>query len=84
MSANLRLRYYDDTCATAACNQFEELDSWYSLDMALHYSMNDRTRFYVNLDNLTDNDGDIVSREPKAGARAQKPRTVLAGVSYRF
>jgi Fe(3+) dicitrate transport protein len=84
MSANLRLRYYDDTCATAACNQFEELDSWYSLDMALHYRMDDRTRFYVNLDNLTDNDGDIVSREPKAGARAQKPRTVLAGVSYSF
>jgi Fe(3+) dicitrate transport protein len=84
LSADLRLRYYDETCSTAACGEFQEIDDWYSVDLALRYDWSEQTRFYVNLDNLTDSDEDIVSREPKAGARAQKPRTVLAGVRFRF
>jgi Fe(3+) dicitrate transport protein len=84
VSADLRLRYYEDTCSTAACGPFEDIDSWYSLDLALHYAWNTRTRIYLNVDNITDSDDDIVSREPKAGARAQKPRTLLAGVSFNF
>ena len=84
LGGNLRLSWYDDTCASAACNAFEEVDAFYSLDLSAYYDWNPRTRFYVNVDNLTDNDGDIVSRQPKAGARGQKPRTMLAGVRYQF
>jgi Fe(3+) dicitrate transport protein len=82
--SDLSLRYFDETCSTAACGDFEQIDEFYTLDLALHYSFNERTRVYVNVDNLTDNDSDIISREPKAGARGQKPRTVMAGVHYRF
>ena len=81
---DLRMRYHDSTCATPACNDFDDVDSWYSLDLATFYEMNEQTRFYMNVDNLTDNDDDIVARQPKAGARAQKPRTVLFGVRYAF
>ena len=84
IGANLRLSWRDDTCATAACAEFEAVDAFYALDLSAYYDWNPRTRFYVNVDNLTDNDGDIVSRQPKAGARGQKPRTVLAGVSFHF
>jgi Fe(3+) dicitrate transport protein len=80
----LRLRYFDDTCATASCDAFDGIDDHYSLDLATYYDWNERTRFYLNVDNLTDEDGDIVARQPKAGARPQRPRTMLAGVRYLF
>jgi Fe(3+) dicitrate transport protein len=82
--SDLSLRYFDETCSTAECKEFQNIDEFYTLDLSVHYSFNDSTRVYVNVDNLTDNDGDIISREPKAGARGQKPRTVMAGVRYRF
>jgi Fe(3+) dicitrate transport protein len=82
--ADARLRYFDDTCASAACDDFEEIDAYYSLDLSAYYDWNDRTRVYLTVDNLTDEDGDIISREPKAGARGQQPRTVLAGVRFDF
>jgi Fe(3+) dicitrate transport protein len=84
IGANMRLAYYDDTCATAACGEFLNVDSHYSVDLSTYYDFNPQTRFYVNVDNLTDNDGDIVSRQPKAGARGQKPRTLLVGVRFQF
>lgn len=84
LGGNVGLSWRDDTCATAACDDFQDVDAFYSLDLATFYDMNARTRFYVNVDNLTDNDADIVSRQPKAGARGQKPRTVLAGVQFQF
>ncbi len=82
--SDLSLRYFDETCSTAACGEFQEIDEFYTLDLSVHYAFGERIRVYLNVDNLTDNDGDIVSREPKAGARGQKPRTVIAGVRYRF
>ncbi len=82
--SDLSLRYFDETCSTAACGDFQEIDEFYTLDLAVHYSFNSQTRVYINVDNLTDNDGDIISREPKAGARGQKPRTLMAGVRFRF
>jgi Fe(3+) dicitrate transport protein len=84
LGGNLRLSWRDDTCATAACEDFEAVDAFYSLDLSAFYDWNPRTRFYLNVDNLTDNDGDIVSRQPKAGARGQRPRSVLAGVRFQF
>ncbi|MEP5765060.1 MAG: TonB-dependent receptor [Halieaceae bacterium] len=84
IGADLRLRYFDDTCATAACGEFQDIDAYYSLDLSAYYDFNASTRFYLTLDNVTDEDGDIVAREPKAGARGQKPRTFLAGVRYDF
>jgi Fe(3+) dicitrate transport protein len=84
IGSNLRLAYFDETCASAACGQFEAVDAYYSLDLSVFYDWQDRARFYLNVDNLSDNDGDIIGRQPKAGARGQKPRSVLAGVRYRF
>ena len=82
--ADARLRYFDDTCATAACGSFEEIDAYYAIDLSAYYDWNDSTRIYLTVDNLTDEDGDIIAREPKAGARGQQPRTVLAGVRFDF
>jgi Fe(3+) dicitrate transport protein len=82
--AEFRWRYFDDTCATAACGEFEDIDAYSALDVSAYYNWNSRTRFYLNVDNLTDEDGDIVARKPKAGARGQMPRTFLAGVRYQF
>ncbi len=82
--ADLRYRYFDDTCATAACEDFEEIDAYYAIDISAYYDLNDATRFFVTVDNLTDEDGDIIAREPKAGARGQQPRTMMAGVSFNF
>lgn len=81
---DLSMRYYSDTCATAACLAFEDIDSFFSVDMSAHYSYSENIRLYANVDNITDRDGDIVSREPKAGARGQKPRSLVLGVKYRF
>ena len=81
---NLGLRYYSDTCATAACADFQDIDSFFTIDASVHYDYSDQIRLYVNVDNLTDRDGDIVSREPKAGARGQKPRSMVFGVKYNF
>jgi len=82
--AELRWRYFDDTCATAACGEFEDIDAYSALDVSAYYNWNSRTRFYLSVDNLTDEDGDIVARKPKAGARGQMPRTFMAGVRYQF
>jgi Fe(3+) dicitrate transport protein len=82
--AELRWRYFDDTCATAACGEFEDIDAHSALDVSAWYDWNPRTRFYLDVDNLTDEDGDIVARKPKSGARGQKPRTLMAGVRYQF
>ena len=82
--ADLRLRYFDDTCATAACNEFEEIDSYHAIDLSAYYDWNERTRVYLTVDNVTDEDDNIIARQPKAGARGQKPRTVMAGVRFDF
>lgn len=81
---DLGLRYYSDTCASAACHAFEDIDSFFTLDMSVHYNYSEQLRLYANVDNLTGRDGDIVSREPKAGARGQKPRSMVFGVKYSF
>ena len=82
--ADARLRYFDDTCATSACGDFEEIDAYYAIDLSAYYDWNDGTRIFLTVDNLTDEDADIIAREPKAGARGQQPRTVLAGVRFNF
>ena len=82
--AEIRWRYFGDTCATAACGEFEDIDAYSALDVSAFYDWNSRTRFYLDVDNLTDEDGDIVARKPKAGARGQMPRTFMAGVRYQF
>jgi len=84
LGGELRLRYFDDTCATAVCDEFDAIDDHYALDLATYYDWNERTRFYLNVDNLTDENDDIVARQPKGGARPQRPRTILAGVRYQF
>ena len=82
--AEFRWRYFGDTCSTAACGDFEDIDAYSALDVSAYYDWNTRTRFYLDVDNLTDEDGDIVARKPKAGARGQRPRTFMAGVRYQF
>jgi Fe(3+) dicitrate transport protein len=82
--ADLRLRYFDDTCATAACDAFEDIDSYYAVDLSAYYDWTERARVYLTVDNITDEDNNIIARQPKGGARGQKPRTVLAGIRYNF
>ena len=81
---DLRLRYFDHTCATATCGEFDAIDAYSAIDLAAYYDWNEQARFYLNIDNLTDAEGDIVAREPKAGARPQKPRTFMLGLRYQF
>lgn len=81
---DLRLRYFDETCATAACGEFDSIDEHTAIDLSAYYDWNQQTRFFVNVANLLDEDEDIVARQPKAGARTQMPRTFMAGVSYQF
>ena len=84
LGGDLSLRHFDESCATAACLDFQQIDQHQVLDLALHYDLDDSTRFYLNVENLTANEDDVVSRQPMAGARGQKPRTLLAGFRYRF
>ena len=84
LGAELRWRYYGATCATAACGDFEDIDAYHALNLTAWYDWNKRSRFYLKLDNLTAADAAIVAREPKAGARGQGPRLLVAGVRIEF
>lgn len=82
-ATDLRTSWYDDTCSFASCNTFEKIDSYYTVDLATRYALDKQTEVYLNLLNLTDNDDDIIARQP-AGARGQMPRSAIVGVSYSF
>ncbi|MFT5482567.1 MAG: Fe(3+) dicitrate transport protein [Halieaceae bacterium] len=81
---DINLLYAGDTCSTAACGPYQDIDSYYTVDAAAYYDLSSRTRLYLNVANLTDVDDRIVSREPKAGARGLRPRSFTVGFKYDF
>jgi Fe(3+) dicitrate transport protein len=82
-STDINVNYYSETCATAACNANEQIDSYTVVDLAGRYQINTQTRVYAAVENVFDSE-DVVARAPKNGARAQKPLTALVGVGFNF
>ncbi|WP_373187568.1 TonB-dependent receptor family protein [Halopseudomonas sp.] len=82
-AADLRGNWVDGTCTMATCGQFEQVDSYYTVDLSTRYAFNEQTEVYANVINLTDETDDIIARQPY-GARGQAPRTALVGVSHSF
>mgnify|MGYP000246105256 CR=1 FL=1 len=80
---DLNINYFSDTCSTAACAVNEEVDAYTVVDLTSRYQVTAATKLYANVDNLFDAE-DVVARSPNNGARAQKPLTLILGVSHNF
>lgn len=82
--ADVSLRHRSATCSAAACESFQSIDAFSTIDLALRHQYSSQMSLYGKVDNLLDEHDAIVSREPKAGARGQKPRTLTVGLTYAF
>ncbi|MDG2230009.1 MAG: TonB-dependent receptor [Gammaproteobacteria bacterium] len=82
-NTNLRMMSYGDTCSIAACGSNTGIDSYSITDLSLQKEVNEKTDFYMVIDNITDSEN-IVARAPKNGIRVQRPRSYNIGVRYRF
>ena len=81
---DLQRQSYSSTCSIAACTAFTRIDSWHNYDIRMAKTLSSSNlTFYSAIHNLT-NRVNIVGRSPNNGARAQKPRTWLVGVSMDF
>ena len=83
LTGNLRLVSNGSACSTAACGTYQNIDSHNFVDTNLRKSVNENLDVYMIVENLLDS-ADVVARAPKDGARAQKPRTMKIGFSYKF
>ena len=83
LTGNLRLVSNGSACSTAACGTYQNIDSHNFVDTNLRKSVNENLDVYMIVENLLDST-DVVARAPKDGARAQKPRTMKIGFSYKF
>ena len=87
-AANLAGRYVDSMCIDYTCgrsgvdNTYRETDELFVMDLAASYPVADKSRIYARIENVFDEQA-IVSRSP-AGARPNKPRSFIAGVSVQF
>jgi Fe(3+) dicitrate transport protein len=72
--------HIDEVCSVAACGPYQRTDDAFVIDAAVHYSVNDRTVVFAQVENLTGEDA-IAGRQPY-GARPGKDR--LAGIGVRF
>ena len=85
-SAQLRQTAYGDTCSTAACGAFADIDSYATTDVFLNWTRergDDALRLYARVTNLTDEE-DLINRSPNNGARSQAPRSFVVGAHWRF
>tara|TARA_B110000438_G_C15820488_1_gene654195 strand:+ start:2588 stop:4768 length:2181 start_codon:yes stop_codon:yes gene_type:complete len=82
-NTNLRMMSYGGTCSVAACGANTGIDSYSITDLSLSKAINEKTDFYMVVDNITDSEN-IVARAPKNGIRVQRPRSYNIGVRYRF
>ncbi len=82
-NTNLRMMSYGGTCSIAACGSNTGIDSYSIIDLSLQKVVNEKTDFYMVIDNITDSEN-IVARAPKNGIRVQRPRSYNIGVRYRF
>jgi Fe(3+) dicitrate transport protein len=83
LTGNLRLVSNGSACSTAACGTYQKIDSHNFVDTNLRKVINENLDVYLIVENLLDS-ADVVARAPKDGARAQKPRTMKVGFSYKF
>tara|TARA_B100001013_G_scaffold10288_1_gene6200 strand:- start:195 stop:2399 length:2205 start_codon:yes stop_codon:yes gene_type:complete len=75
---DVTLYSYGSTCSVASCNLGTEIDAYTVVDLSLSKLLKKNVDLYMKVENITDKKN-IVSRAPKNGARAQKPRTVILG-----
>ena len=83
LTGNLRLVSNGSACSTAACGIYQNIDSHNFIDTNLRKAVNENLDVFMVIENLLDS-ADVVARAPKDGARAQKPRTMKVGFSYKF
>ena len=83
ITGNIRLVSNGSACSTAACGTYQNIDSHNLIDTNLRKAVSENLDVYMIIENLLDS-VDVVARAPKDGARAQKPRTMKFGFSYRF
>ena len=83
ITGNIRLVSNGSACSTAACETYQNIDSHNFIDTNLRKAVSENLDVYMIIENLLDS-VDVVARAPKDGARAQKPRTMKFGFSYRF
>ncbi|MEK9650428.1 MAG: TonB-dependent receptor [Gammaproteobacteria bacterium] len=83
MEGNFRLARIGKTCSTAACGEFNIIDSYTLVDFSLKKSLSKDLVIYGIIENIL-NETNIVARSPQEGIRTQKPRSLKLGVEYRF
>ena len=87
-SANLAARFQSGMCIDYTCgragvdNTYRETEDLFVVDLVGNYPFNDVLQVYARVENLFDEQV-IVSRSP-AGARANKPRSFIAGLTLQF
>jgi Fe(3+) dicitrate transport protein len=81
-SFNLSGNYVDSVCTQASCGRFEKTEAATIFDLSAHYRINNSWELYAIVENVGDQVY-IAGREPY-GARANKPRTLLAGARFEF
>ena len=80
---DITLYSYGNTCSVADCSLGTEIESYTVIDLSLSKQLNKKIDFYMTVENIID-EKDIVSRAPKNGARAQKPRTLVLGFRFKI
>lgn len=81
-SAYLSANYVDAVCVRASCGDFERADESFTVDLAAHFSFNDRMSVFGSLENVTGAE-DIVGRHPY-GARPNRDLTATGGLRFEF
>ncbi len=84
LSGNLRLVSNGDSCSTAACGTYQNIEAHKYMDVSLRKAMNENLDIYLVIENVLDSEDDVVARAPKDGARGLKPSTTKLGFSYNF
>ena len=74
--------YVDSVCTRASCGPYEKTGNSLLFDLAAHYQINPEWQIFAVIENLADKIY-LVAREPY-GARPNKPRSLMAGVTFAF
>ena len=77
-SAYLNAVYVDETCVRSSCGPFEATDDALNIDLAAHYTLNDRLTLYGRLENVSGEEA-LLGRQPY-GARPNKDTTASIGI----
>jgi Fe(3+) dicitrate transport protein len=69
-------------CTEASCGSYERTERATIIDLSAHYRLNESWEVYALAENLSD-EIYIAARDPY-GARPNKPRTLMAGLTFNF